>query len=254
MLQAIYRHERLVVTGALALVTAAAWTCTLQGVGMTGGAIEMTAMAPATWSPAYAGAVFLMWCVMMIAMMLPSASPMILLYAAIQRKRAAPRADYLSTVLFAAGYLAVWAGFGSTASLAQGALQLTGLLTPMLDIAGSPLAGGMLIAAGLYQFTPLKHACLSHCRSPLHFITRRWRPGRAGAFRMGVEHGVYCVGCCWFLMGLLFVGGVMNPFWIGAIALYILVEKLAPRGRWMSYAAGLALTVWGVGVLLASVW
>jgi predicted metal-binding membrane protein len=150
----------------------------------------------------------------------------------------------------AAGYLAVWGAFSLAATLAQGGLEAAGLLAPGTMAAAAPmLAGGLLPAAGLYQLTPLKRACLRRCRSPVAFLAAHWRPGAAGAFRLGLAHGAYCVGCCWFLMALLFVGGVMNPLWIGAIALYVLAEKLAPRGRLLSRASGLLLAGWGVATL-----
>jgi predicted metal-binding membrane protein len=259
MLEAIHRHERLIVGGALALVTAGAWAYTFLGAGMDDSAIRMTAMAwrfeamamaPPVWTLAYAGAVFLMWWVMMIAMMLPSALPMILFHAAIVRERDDAGERYLATALFVAGYLVLWGAFALAAAGAQGALESGGLLSPMMESAGPWMAGGLLIAAGLYQVTPVKQACLSHCRSPFSFVAAHWRQGRAGALRMGVHHGIYCVGCCWFLMGLLFVGGVMNLFWIGAIALYVLVEKLAPRGPWVSRAVGAILMGWGGAILL----
>jgi predicted metal-binding membrane protein len=155
--------------------------------------------------------------------------------------------------LLTAGYLAVWGAFSLAAALAQWSLELAGLISPRTMTAGPAIAGVILLAAGLYQLSPLKQACLRRCRSPVAFLAAHWRPGAAGAFRLGLAHGAYCVGCCWFLMALLFVGGVMNPFWIGALALYVLAEKLAPRGHLLSRASGLLLAGAGVAMLAGTV-
>jgi predicted metal-binding membrane protein len=153
------------------------------------------------------------------------------------------------TALFASAYLIVWAGFSIAAVAAQWGLETTALISPMLISASVVLGGCLLLAAGIYQLTPLKQACLNHCRSPLQFIFTRWRGGASGAFRMGIEHGAYCVGCCWFLMGLLFFGGVMNLYWIGGLAVFVLLEKTIPAGHWIGYVVGIALIVWGIVVL-----
>ena len=260
VIEATLRRDRLAVAAGLVLVALAAWAWTLAGVGMTmtpsGGGMAMTraigaaAMTPAPWSPAHAGLVFLMWWVMMAAMMLPSAAPLVLLAAALHRRKGRDGRPALAAGVLAAGYLAVWGGFSLAATLAQWGLEDAGLLAPGTMAAAAPmLAGGLLLAAGLYQLTPLKRACLRRCRSPVAFLVAHWRPGAAGAFRLGLAHGAYCLGCCWFLMALLFVGGVMNPLWIGALALYVLAEKLAPRGHLLSRASGLLLAGWGVATL-----
>jgi predicted metal-binding membrane protein len=247
VIEATLRRDRLVVAAGLGLVALAAWVWALAGMGMP--------MTPAPWSPSHAALIFLMWWVMMAAMMLPSAAPLVLLAAALHRRKGCDGRPDLTAGVLTAGYLAVWGIFSLAAALAQWGLELGGLLAPGTMAAAAPaLAGGLLLAAGLYQLTPLKQACLRRCRSPVEFLTRRWRPGLAGAFRLGLAHGAYCVGCCWFLMALLFVGGVMNPFWIGALALYVLVEKLAPRGRLLSRASGLLLAGWGVATLARIAW
>jgi predicted metal-binding membrane protein len=170
----------------------------------------------------------------------------ILLFAAIHRRQHSSP-PFSAAGLLTAGYLAVWGAFSLAATLGQWSLERGGLISPETMSVGGALAGGILLAAGLYQLTPVKQACLSRCRSPVTFLTAHWRPGSVGAFRMGVVHGAYCLGCCWFLMTLLFVGGVMNPFWIGALALYVLFEKLVPGGLWLSRASGVILA--GAGVL-----
>jgi predicted metal-binding membrane protein len=146
------------------------------------------------------------------------------------------------------GYLAVWAAFGVVATGLQWGLDRSALLTMSMSVASRVLGATLLIVAGLYQFTPVKGACLRHCRSPLTFVTTHWRPGSAGAFRMGLVHGVFCLGCCWVLMGLLFFAGVMHLLWIGGLALYVLVEKVIPRGHWVRYVSGGLLTAWGLGI------
>jgi predicted metal-binding membrane protein len=273
-LEAILRRDRLAVVGALALVIALAWSYILLGAGtgmsafetadeMTGmpsdgsdmamGGSDMAmAMAPTAWAPGYAVLMFFMWWIMMIAMMLPSASPMILLYARFNRTQRDKGAPYVPTGVFALAYLLVWAGFSLVAVSAQWALERTGLLSSMMASTSVILGSALLIAAGVYQLTPLKYACLKHCRAPLLFISHHWRPGRWGALRMGVEHGAFCTGCCWFLMALLFYGGVMNLLWVIGLALYVLLEKVAPAGHWIGRAAGVALVVWGGALLLAA--
>jgi predicted metal-binding membrane protein len=148
-----------------------------------------------------------------------------------------------------AGYLAVWGSFSLCATLAQWGLEVSGFIFPTTMAAGPILAAVILIAAGLYQISPVKRTCLTRCRSPVSFIAEHWRPGLAGAFRMGLLHGGFCVGCCWFLMGLLFAGGIMNPFWIGGIALYVLLEKIAPHGTCLSRASAVSLVGAGIVVL-----
>jgi predicted metal-binding membrane protein len=188
-----------------------------------------------------------MWWIMMVGMMLPSAAPMILTFAAINRGRRARRQPYTPTVLFTAGYLVAWGGFSVAATLAQWALERASLLSPMAMKTTSPLLGGLLfIAAGLYQVTPLKSACLSSCRSPFDFVVNHWRDGAGGALRMGIAHGLYCLGCCWILMGLLFAVGAMNLAWVTALAAVVLVEKLFPGGVWIARIGGLLLVAWGV--------
>jgi predicted metal-binding membrane protein len=208
------------------------------------------AMAPVAWTPGYAALMFFMWWIMMMAMMLPSAAPMILLFAMINRKQRDKGAPYVPTGIFAAGYALVWGAFSLVAVFAQWGLERSGLLSSMMASTSVLLGAGLLIAAGLYQLTPLKHACLRHCRSPFAFVTQHWRPGDLGALRMGIEHGAFCAGCCWFLMALLFYGGIMNLYWIIGLALYVLLEKTIPAGHWLGRIAGVLLIAWGGGLML----
>lgn len=260
-LEAVLKRDRMVVATSLALVVLLAVIYTLMGVGMNMSALTMTRMSvemrgmvmqPAAWSIGYALLVFIMWWVMMIAMMIPSATPMVLIYAAISRKQTNTNGPLVATALFIAGYLAVWAGFSLVATFLQWGLESVGIVTGMMEIASPVIAGILLIAAGLYQLTPLKAACLEHCQHPLMFIAHHWLPGRTAAFRMGLEHGRYCLGCCWFLMALLFVGGIMNLIWIAGIALFVGVEKFATGRRWLTVATGILLTAAGLYVLVRS--
>ncbi len=257
--EGIFKRDTTVVVAALLIVIALAWAHVLAGAGMGMSALEMTRagsggamgmmMTPAAWDLAYAVVMFFMWWVMMIAMMLPSAAPMVLLFAAVNRKQQERGARFVPTSLFALAYLFAWAAFSIVAVALQWALERATVLSPTLMSASAVFGGLMLLAAGTYQLTPLKQSCLNHCRSPLQFVMTHWRNGAGGAFRMGLGHGVYCVGCCWFLMGLLFFGGIMNLYWIVGIAVYVLLEKTIPMGHWLSRAVGIALLAWGLTVL-----
>lgn len=230
-----------VAAGSLAAIAGLAWAYLLAGAGMD---MEAGSAGPGVHGGSFL-VVFGMWAAMMLAMMLPSAAPMILLYGAVAgRTSGSPSIGF-----FASGYALVWTGFSVGAAGLQLALHEAMLLSPGLRVTGAALGGVVLVAAGLYQLTPLKHACLRRCRSPVAFITRHWRPGAGGALRMGLVHGLYCVGCCWALMALLFVGGVMHLLWVAVIALAVLVEKVAPAGHAVARAAGVVLTVWGAGVI-----
>jgi len=267
MVEAVVRRDRRAVLIAIACVIALSWAYLLAGAGAGMSPLDMTHMAgleteapedvaemsmmtPASWTVGYAALMLLMWWIMMLAMMLPSAAPAILLFAAVNRQQADAGRPYVATVVFASGYLAAWGAFSLVAVTLQWAFERTGVLSPALVSTNMIFGGTILLAAGVYQLTPLKHACLGHCRSPHGFLGTHWRPGVGGAVRMGAEHGIFCVGCCWLLMGLLFFGGVMSLYWIIGLALFVLLEKTAPIGHWVGYASGVGLSVWG-GVTLA---
>jgi predicted metal-binding membrane protein len=255
-IESALKRDRFIVLGALAVVLGLSWAYLLYGAGMGMSAFEMTRMVvdnggmammtPAVWDFGYAVLMFFMWWVMMTAMMLPSATPMVLLFATTNRKQKETGSPFVPTSLFASAYLITWAGFSLAAVALQWSLESLFLLSPMLASVNVVFGGLVLLAAGVYQLTPLKQACLRHCRSPLHFILTRWRSGANGAFWMGLEHGANCVGCCWFLMGLLFFGGVMNLLWIAAIAIFVLLEKVLPYARWFSRATGLGMLCFSV--------
>jgi predicted metal-binding membrane protein len=197
------------------------------------------------WSAGDALLTFLMWAVMMVGMMVPSAVPMSLLFASVSRKAAGQGTAVAPTFVFVAGYVAMWTLFSVAATALQWALERSALLSPMLASTSPWFGAALLLAVGLYQWTPWKNACLDHCRAPAGFFAEHWRPGIAGAFRMGIAHGSYCLGCCWLLMGLLFFGGVMNLLWVAGLTLFVLIEKLVPRGDLLARAAGVALLLAG---------
>lgn len=245
--ESIARHERAAMATALGAVVVLAWGALVVGGGM--GASHTTGASDAM--PAATVMVFAIWAVMMMAMMLPSAAPTILLFAALMKAR--PTASALApTSLFAAGYVIVWVGFAAIATLAHVALEHAGLISADMRATSSVVAAVVLVGAGAYQLTPLKDACLRHCQSPAQFLTRHWRAGSAGVLRLGLLHGAYCVGCCWALMAVLFVVGVMNLVWVGVIAAFVAIEKLLPGGRWVGRVAGIGLVAAGL-VVLASV-
>jgi predicted metal-binding membrane protein len=231
----LLRYERLIVAGGIVLLIALSWAFLMRGAGMPS---SMGAMQPPL------GALILMWWLMMAAMMLPSAAPAILLYARVREQRGAGGA-VVQPWVFALGYLAVWLLFSVIAAEAQRTLA-----GPAMTLGGPIFASTILVAAGVYQLSPLKGSCLRQCRSPAQFLSQHWSPGATGAVRLGLLHGAYCVGCCWMLMALLFVGGVMNFAWIAALTLIVGIEKVVPRGDLIGRAAGVALIAWGAARLL----
>lgn len=281
MLERMLRRDRSVTLLSLSALCALTWVYVAMGAGLGMPAWEMTTLAllphreampavgamstmampasgmgsmPVAWSPGYWALVIAMWWTMMIAMMAPSAAPAILLHARVQRHaQAQGRTDHAAAAngMFAAGYFLVWLAFSVAATALQLLLQHNGMLSTMMGSQVQWLSGSLLLLTGLYQLSPLKNTCLSHCRSPAHFLSRHWRPGLPGAVRLGTLHGTYCIGCCWMLMALLFVGGVMNLAWIAALTLLVLAEKQAPWGRRVGQLAGLLLVAWGITVLLA---
>ncbi|PYM49845.1 MAG: hypothetical protein DME14_07515 [Candidatus Rokuibacteriota bacterium] len=253
LIEAVARREGVAALLGLAGLTLLAWL-SLSRLGHEMADMAAMHMAPAgPWSATDALLAGGMWAVMMVAMMLPGAAPMILVFATVNRKRRlggeADGAPYVNLGLFVLGYLAVWSAFSVGAALAQWGLHTAALLSEDAMRAG-PVAGALiLLAAGVYQLTPLKYACLARCQTPLGFLLSEWREGNGGTLVMGLRHGLFCLGCCWALMALLFVGGVMNLAWVAAIAGFVLVEKLVPAGRVVSWLSGGALLAWGVWAL-----
>lgn len=252
-LERILARDRVAVLSGLVAIAALSWAYMgYLAWQMQGMDPQMAAVQAQSWRLTDLTLLFVMWAVMMVAMMIPSAAPMVLTYAAIRRKRHATERPLAPTAWFLAGYIGVWTGFSVLATAVQWGLHEAALLSPMMVSASSALGGLLLVAAGIFQWTPLKRACLKRCRSPLGFLLADWQEGNAGALRMGLEHGSYCVGCCWALMALLFVAGVMNLLWVAAIAGFVLLEKLAPAGPWIGRVGGLALVGWGVWLLTST--
>jgi len=269
---AVLRRDRATVVIAIVIVTVLAWAYLLwlaAQMGMAGmrtGATADGAMAGMDmgsgmgaaleptfrpWSVADFAFTFTMWAVMMVGMMTPSVAPMVLLYVAVGRHAAASDRPLAATGWFVAGYLSAWIGFSVIATGAQWTLTRLALLTPMMESASGIFGGVVLLVAGLYQWSPLKDTCLRQCQTPLGFLVSRggFRSDRFAALRLGAEHGAYCVGCCWVLMTLLFVGGVMNVLWIAGLTILILLEKVVPRGRLIPRVAGAVIATGGVFLL-----
>ena len=234
------RNERILVAAGLVFVVVAGLWATFK----TGDWL-MRPSAPAEGTASYFVLLFLMWWTMMMAMMLPTAAPAIMSYGAIARKveKAGPM------TAFVLGYAAIWTLFSVGAVILQIVTADIFPLTGMMAVTSKGLGGTLLIAAGIYQFTPLKYACLRHCQSPFFYLAHHWQNGNRGAFRMGLHHGTYCTGCCWVLMLLLFYGGVMELTWIVGLAVYVAAEKLIPPKFHFDRLAGTALIAWGTWVL-----
>ena len=246
------------------MIVALAGFYTANGVGMEMSAMDMTRMAgpigdpmamgmARAWTWEFALLVFLMWWIMMVAMMIPSAAPTLLLYTALKRRGSERASATQLSLIFLSGYLLVWGGFSLLATGAQWATEVSDLVDgPMMTLASRPAAGTILVLAGLFQFSSLKTACLTQCSSPAEFLTRHRRTGRSGALLMGMHHGAYCCGCCWALMALLFVGGIMNLYWIAGIAVYVLAERLVPNPRLFARLTGGLLMTWGIWFIITS--
>ena len=255
----LWRRDRAIVAGCLAILGALAWAFLLRlPAPMTGTRVDPVGMEGAMAMPGAHGwqgadilIAFLMWVVMMVAMMTPSATPMLLTVAAVSRQRLqCPSSTAIAATVFA-GYLVAWTGFSLGATLVQWGLQSGAWRSPAMTSVRPLVTALLLLVAGVYQLTPLKGACLKRCRTPLGFLLAEWRDGTLGAFVMGFRHGLYCVGCCWLLMALLFALGVMNLLWVALIAAYILLEKVSPGGWWISRALGVLLIGWGVRMFIA---
>ena len=264
VVETLFRRDTAVVAAALILLTLLAWLALLAGAGTGMSAIAMSGWwlpmsLPAgeswSWSAYYWLIAFVMWAVMMVAMMLPSAAPTVLLYARVVQHADAKNGTHdapASVSAFAGGYLTLWILFSLLAVLLQFVLERSDLMTTMMNSRSAVLSGALLIAAGLYQLSPLKTACLRHCRGPARFLADHWRAGTVGAWRMGLAHGVYCVGCCAVLMLLLFVGGVMNLVCIAGLTVFVAIEKLAPFGPALAKGASVAFLATGAGLILSA--
>lgn len=271
LIERALKRDRRIVLGALALLIALSWAFVLLGAGTGMSPFGMTTasfppfagkqlgMFPHDpWSPGYWIMMLLMWWVMMVAMMTPSATPMILLHATITRRGQSVsegEGPAVATLAFVSGYLMIWLVFALGATGLEWSLERTGLVSAMwMWSESATLTGAFLVLAGVYQLTPFKSACLDGCRSPVEFLSRHWRAGAGGAFRLGLVHGAYCVGCCWALMLLLFAGGVMNLLWIAGLSIIVIIEKFTSFGRVFGKVMGLALLVLGSALIVWPQW
>jgi predicted metal-binding membrane protein len=255
-LETALRHDRTIVVVALAGIAAVAWgymiyearamdrtgVCACAGMAMSGPDLH-------PWSAFVILPLFLMWAEMMVAMMIPSAAPTLLIFARVNRERRRLERPFVPVTVFLLGYILVWTGFSLLAAVAQWALHGWTLLSPEMASTSRIFSGMLLVCTGAFQWTPWKRACLTHCRAPLAFLLSDWRDGATGALWMGLKHGAYCAGCCWLLMILLFVTGVMNIFWVGVITVLALLERVVPHGHRLGNFLGAALVGWGVWML-----
>lgn len=244
------RPDVLAILGSLAGVTVLAWIylfAVAPDVSMPG--MSRMGVVP-SWDAPYLVMMFLMWTIMMVGMMLPAVAPTVLVYAAVARKSRRQGRPTAPTAIFVSGYVTVWTLFSLAATASQWGLSELALLSPHMMLNNSIATAVLLVVAGVYQWLPIKTRCLTQCQSPVQFISTHWAPGTTGAFRMGIEHGIFCLGCCWALMLLLFVGGVMNLFWIAVLALYILLERILPNGSALGRGMGVLLILSGLVVAL----
>lgn len=253
VIESLLQHERALALAGLLVVAALAWWSLIPAARDMYAAMDGPAawMMQANWTPLYSLRIFVMWTLMMVAMMLPSAAPALLFYATVARNQKPPEPrTVLNIYALAGGYLALWTAFSLAATVLQWGLSRALLITPMMEGASTVFNAVLLAAAGVYQWSPLKQRCLRACRMPAMFLAAHWRRGTRGALRMGLAHGLYCLGCCWALMLLLFGGGVMNLVWIIGLALFVALEKWLPRSEWLSRVAGAALVAAAAWTLL----
>ncbi len=253
-LEKLFKRDRLIIIGGLFFITLLSWLYIIylynQMTYMDMNALFFAMPMTPEWTATDFMLLFLMWVVMMIAMMTPSVAPLILIFAKVNRERRQQERPFVHTFYLMAGYFLVWTAFSLAATCLQWLLQQVSLLNPEMQTTNKILGGMILMVTGIFQFTPLKQTCLKYCRTPLGFILQNWKEGKQGALRMGIENGFYCVGCCWMLMVLLFVAGVMNLLWIALIALFVLVEKISPQIKWIPYAAGFVLILYGILLMI----
>lgn len=250
LLENILKRDRFIIISGILLITILAWTYIIylyqQMNSMNMESLFLAMPMNSEWTATDFALMFLMWSVMMIAMMMPSAAPLILIFAMVNRNREPQQQPLVPTAYFLLGYLLVWMGFSLVATSLQWYLQYLDLLSPEMKTTNHLLGGIILTAAGIFQFTPLKKTCLTHCRTPVDFIHHHWKEKTGGVIQMGITHGIYCLGCCWILMALLFVAGIMNLLWVVLIALFILVEKVFPSQKLITALGGITLIVLGI--------
>jgi predicted metal-binding membrane protein len=252
-LEFILKKDRYILIAGLFIICLLSWSYIIyiyrQMYPMNMNALFFAMPMSPRWTPTDFSLIFLMWFVMMICMMTPSVSPLILIFSMVNRQKKQRQAPFVPAGYLLTGYFVMWALFSLVATMLQWFLQKINLLNPEMIVTNEVAGGIILIVAGLFQFTHVKIRCLSFCSTPIDFINRHWNEGKKGAFAMGMKNGLYCLGCCWVLMILLFVTGIMNVLWIALIAIFVLIEKLVPRIKWISYTAGAALIIYGVYIL-----
>lgn len=252
-IESILKKDRLILVTGLLFICLLSWWYIIylyrQMYPMNMNALFFAMPMTPDWTATDFVLLFLMWLVMMIAMMTPSVAPLIFIFAMVNRQKKLQQNPFVPTGYLFSGYFLVWAVFSLLATILQWALQQVAWLNPEMIITNKILGSVILITAGLFQFSVLKQRCLHYCQTPVDFIHRKWKEGKKGAFKMGIENGVYCLGCCWVLMVLLFVAGIMNLLWIALLSLFVLVEKLIPNSKWISYAAGTCLILYGLFAL-----
>ena len=240
-------RDRVAIWLALGTVTALLWVYVYRQMdAMEGMADIAVPPSPISWAVSDFVLNIAIWWAMMPGMMLPSAAPMILIFATINQNKRRRGQPFVPTMLFTSGYLVAWGLFGVFATLADWGFERAALIAPGTGRLNPMLGGVVVIVAGIYQLTPFKSVCLTHCRSPFDFILNHWRDGAPGAMRMGFEHGLFCLGCCWFLMALLFAAGIMSLLWMAALTVFVFVEKLFPAGQWIARASGVAMLGFGI--------
>jgi predicted metal-binding membrane protein len=250
------KQERLVIYASMLAIILLAWVYLVtisKGMGVANMGMGNTMPTMQTWKLSDILLTFVMWSVMMVAMMIPSAAPVVTTYTRLAKQQDLSKTSLSSTGFFLLGYIAIWTGFSLAMTGAQWILHTSALLSPQLSSASPILGGVLLVVAGIYQVTPLKETCLTHCRTPLGYLLSSWRDGSYGAFQMGARHGIYCLGCCWMIMALLFVGGVMNLLWVAILAFYILIEKVTPAGNWINRVTGIVSIGFGIWILASTI-
>ena len=253
LLTRLIKQEQIFVVLGIILLTVLTWSYIFylnSAAAMPMNEISMPQMN--SWNLNDFLAIFIMWSVMMTAMMIPSAAPMILVFASVYHKRKLSGNDFVPTWIFLLGYLLIWTGFSFLAAFLQWLLHHYSIISPELKLISPVSSGIVLLAVGIYQFTPMKNVCLKNCQNPLNFVMGSWREGSLGAFIMGIHHGLYCLGCCWILMLLLFVAGVMNLIWVAMIAVLIFLEKIIPSGKWFIRISGILFAAWGFILIIKS--
>ena len=254
----IYNRDRVIIIVAIVIITCVSW---MYLFNLSGDMDEMSSLESTTglsrampnmvpWGFSDWISMFVMWFVMMVGMMVPTASPMILMFSTVNQRKKEQNQPFVATAIFLSGYVLVWLGFSIGATATNWILHSNTLLSGIMGESTNNLFGGvLLISAGVFQWTPIKKACLNNCRTPMGFLMTEWKNGFYGALKMGLNHGIYCLGCCWLLMALLFVLGVMNLLWIAVLTTIVLFEKVAPKGNWVSRLTGIGFAVWGVMLL-----